>query len=293
MRPIERNFFIETIVEMQQENNSLVCVGLDTDPEKIPEHIREELNPMFVFNKAIVDATADLVCAFKPQVAFYSAVERGDINEDGEEQLRMTVEYIHDNYDIPVILDAKRGDIGNTAGKYGIEVFQKYAVDAVTVNPYLGRDACQPFLDWSDQGIIILCRTSNPGAEDFQDLSVIYQGETIPLYEVVARKVAYEWNKDANCGLVMGGIRPDDKSALRAMKQVRRIVGDIIPFIVPGIGAQGGDVKITVEAGVDSEGRGLIINSSRGIIYASKGKDFTDAARKATIKLRDEINKYR
>lgn len=283
-----KNAFYYSVERAQKKNDSLVVVGLD--PGKILEKFRGQRSSMFEFSKHIVDTTVDYVCGFKPQVAYWSAARKGglsDLGDSGEEQLIQTVEYIHDNYsDIPVILDAKRGDIGSTAEKYGLEVFDKYCVDAVTVNPYLGEDAVNPFLEWTDQGIIVLCRTSNPGAKDFQDLSVIYQGDTMPLYEVVARKVFYDWNESGNCCLVMGGIRKGDTAAFKAMKTVRALVGDDIMFLVPGIGAQGGDEKITVEAGKDSNGRGMMINSSRGIIYAGNPA-------KAAKELKEKINQYR
>lgn len=286
----EKNAFYYMVEDAQIKNDSLLVVGLDVDPSKIPREFRDKTNSMFEFSKYIIDTTVDYVCAFKPQVAYWSAVKKSDLSDlddSAEEQLIATVAYVHDNYpDIPVILDAKRNDIGSTATQYGLEVFDKFCVDAVTINPYLGEDAVNPFLDWTDQGIIILCRTSNPSAIDFQDLQVLYNEEEMPLYEVVARMVFYEWNKSANCCLVMGGIRKGDEKALVAMKTVRELVGDDIMFLVPGIGAQGGDEEITVNAGKDSRGRGMAINSSRGVIYAE------DPA-KAAIELKEKINQYR
>jgi len=258
------------------KKNSLVCVGLDTDSEKIPRHLSEADAPIFEFNRAIVDATADMVCAFKPQIAFYSG-------SGAESQLKMTIAYIHENYpDTPVILDAKRGDIGNTAIMYAKEAFDWYGADAVTVNPYLGQDALEPFLERKEKGIIILCRTSNPGARDIQDLKV--EGKTI--YQIIAGKAAEHWNFNSNVLLVVGATYPKE------LKEIRSIVGDM-PFLVPGIGAQGGDVQRSVTNGKDNKGNGMIINSSRGIIYASQGTDFAEAARQAAMQLRDEINRYR
>lgn len=274
--------FVEKIRKAWQKQNSLVCVGLDTIGEKVPTCVVREQSPVFNFNAAIVDATADLVCAYKPQVAFYSGV--GTLEEA---LLEETIRYIHGRYpEIPVILDAKRNDIGNTAEYYVKEVFDRYGADAVTINPYLGRDACQPFLDRKEKGVILLCRTSNRGARDFQDLLVTIEGKTMPLYQAVAKRVAEQWNENGNCLLVMEATYPGE------LKIVRELVGDI-PFLVPGIGAQGGDVEAAVTNGKDSKGTGMIINSSRGIIYASSGPDFAEAARKATVTLRDEINKYR
>lgn len=271
------NFF-EKLSASQTANNSLVCVGLDTEVKKIPRFLLSDSDPIFSFNKAIIEATFDLVSAYKPQVAFYTAE-----GIKGLESLIKTVKYIHQKYPkIPVILDAKRGDIGNTAEKYTQEVFDVIGVDAVTVNPYLGFDSLEPFLLRKDKGIIILCRTSNPGAADFQDLKI----EGIPLYQVVAKKII-EWHKQYdNCLMVVGATWPEQ------LKEIRQIAPEIT-FLVPGIGAQGGEIEASVKAGIDKNGRGMIINSSRGIIYASSDKDFAEAARKETVKLRDEINKYR
>ena len=183
-----------------QKNNSLVCVGLDSDMAKIPTHLQGLKNPLFAFNKAIVDATADLVCAYKPQIAYYSA-------SAAEQDLAMTIDHIHRNYpEIPVILDAKRGDIGSTAEKYVQEVFGRYKADAVTVNPYMGFDTLQPFLNQRDKGIIILCRTSNPGARDIQDL----ESSGKKLYQIVAHKAVNEWNDNGNALLVVGATFPKE-----------------------------------------------------------------------------------
>lgn len=264
-----------------EKNNSVLCVGLDTDIQKIPEFLRKKQEPVFEFNKAIIDATYDLVCAYKPQIAFYSADRTG-------EQLIKTINYIKKNYpDIPVILDAKRNDIASTAQKYAIEVFEKYGVDAVTINPYLGKDSCEPFLEYKDKGIIFLCRTSNPGAKDFQDLIMEYGGSRIPFYQVIAVKIAREWNKNNNCLLVVGATYPQE------LKIIRDLVGDDIIFLMPGIGAQGGDIEAAVKNAQNKEGRGMIINSSRGIIYASSGEDFAQSAKREAERLREEINKYR
>ena len=281
----EKNAFYQIVEKAQIKNDSLLVVGLD--PSKIPEKFKGQINAISRFLEDVVNQTADQVCAIKPQFGHFGSKKRDDIDDSGEDQLVHIVQHIHDNYpDIPVILDHKVGDIGSTAEEYGLEAFDKYDVDAETINVYMGKDTVNPFTDWTDKGIIVVCRTSNPSARDFQDLPVIYQGETIPLYEVVARKVFYEWNESGNCCLVMGGIRKDDMAALTAMETVRELVGDDIMFLVPGIGAQGGDEKITVEAGKDSHGRGMMINSSRGIIYA-------DNSAKAARDLREKINQYR
>lgn len=263
----------------QDKNNSLLCVGLDTDLDKLPAGIRDIDSPFFVFNKAIIDATADLVCAFKPNSAFYEA--RGAA---GIEELKLTCDYIVENYpEVPIILDFKRGDIGNTNDKYTEFAFEYLGVDAVTIQPYQGQAAVQSYLDYKDKGIVVLCRTSNDGSGEFQDLEV--NGRK--LYQQVAENVATKWNSNKNCLLVIGATYPDE------LKEVRQITGDDVTFLVPGIGAQGGDVKATLEAGLNKQGRGLIINSSRAILYASDGEDYADFARAKAIETLDEINKYR
>jgi orotidine-5'-phosphate decarboxylase len=268
--------FINTLQEAQKKNQSLVCVGLDPELSTFPLHLKHHPEALFEFHKAIVDATADLVCCYKPQIAHFAALS-------AEDSLQRIIAYIHENYSgIPLILDAKRGDIGSTAERYAIEAFDRYQADAVTLNPYLGRDSAQPFLDRKDKGVILLCRTSNKGAADFQDL--ISDGK--PLYQHVARSVAQQWNENNNCMLVVGATWPEQ------LAQVRAIVGDM-PFLVPGVGAQGGDVEAMVKNGKTSNGDGLVISSSRAILYASANEDFADAARKATLNLRDEINRYR
>ena len=268
--------FINAIEKAWEQKNSLLCVGLDPDPSRIPSNINTLDTPIFEFNKAIVDATADLVCAFKPQIAYYSGSR-------AEHELEMTIDYIHSNHpEIPVILDAKRNDIGSTAEMYAGEVFDRYKADAVTVNPYMGGDTLKPFLDRENKGVIILCRTSNPGAKDIQDL--VSNGKK--LYQIVAEKAATEWNQNGNVLLVVGATYPKE------LNEIRSIVGDM-PFLVPGIGAQGGDVERSVNNGKTQNGTGMIINSSRGIIYAGSGDDFAKAARDAASRLRDEINQYR
>lgn len=260
------------------KNNSLLCVGLDPDFDKLPEHLKTTENPLFEFNKAIIDATANLVCSFKPNSAFYEA-----FGTDGIRQLKQTIDYINETYpEIVTILDAKRADIGNTNNGYVAFIYDYLGFDSVTLHPYLGHEALAPFLDRSDKGAIILCRTSNPGAAEFQDLVA----DGVPIYEHVAKKIADTWNKNNNCLLVVGATYPDE------MKKIRSLVGDM-PFLVPGIGAQGGDIKAVMEAGVDSNQQGLLISSSRSVLYASNGEDFAEAAQAEALKLRDEINQYR
>ena len=259
-----------------QKNNSLLCVGLDPDPSRLPPHLRQHPRAIYEFLRQIVDATADLVCAFKPQIACFSA-------ERAEDQLEQIIAYIHTEYpSIPVILDAKRGDIGSTAAFYAKEAFVRYQADAVTVSPFLGEDAILPYLEWQDRGVIILCRTSNAGAGIIQDLRM----ETgIPLYQHIAIQVN-KWNKQGNCALVVGATVPAQLS------EIRKICGDM-PLLVPGIGAQGGDVAATLSAGQTQLGNGLIINSSRAILYAGSGEDFASSARLVAMQTRDEINLHR
>ena len=268
--------FTQKLTRAWETNDSLVCVGLDPEIERFPQQVRSEPSPIFHFNKAIIDATADLVCAYKPQFAHYAAYE-------AEDQLERTIEYVHRTYPgVPVILDAKRGDIGNTAERYAIEAFERYGADGVTVNPYLGGDSLEPFLRHADKGVLVLCRTSNPGAGDLQDLMVGNR----PLYQVVAELAAVRWNSRGNCLLVVGATYP------RQLAEVRELVGDM-PLLVPGVGAQGGDVVQAVQSGQSRSGTGLIVSSSRAILYASAGADFARAARAATETLRVQINSAR
>jgi len=254
--------FIEQLGHVWDTNDSLVCVGLDPEIERFPRHVADQASPIFQFNKAIIDATADLVCAYKPQYAHYAAYE-------AEDQLERTIDYIHRSYPgIPVILDSKRGDVGNTAERYAIEGFERYHADAVTVSPYLGGDTLEPFLKYEDKGVIILCRTSNPGAGDLQDLQI--GGRR--LFHIVADLAARRWNSRGNCLLVVGATYP------RELAEVREIVGNM-PLLVPGVGAQGGDVAQVVQNGQTVAGTGLVISSSRGILYASSGENFASAAR--------------
>ncbi|MDP1722937.1 MAG: orotidine-5'-phosphate decarboxylase [Candidatus Gottesmanbacteria bacterium] len=270
--------FQQKLDDIVSKNNSLVCVGLDSDISKIPEHTKKEKYPQFSFNKAIIDATHDVVCAYKPNSAFYEAFGAAGITE-----LKMTCDYLHQSYpEIPIILDAKRADIGSTNEGYASYAFDYLGVDAITLHPYLGREALQPFFDRKDKGCIILCKTSNPGAGEFQDLKT--GGK--PLYQVVAQKVTNEWNINGNCMLVVGAPYPEELAI------VRRIVGDMT-LLVPGIGTQGGDIEKAVKAGINSTGAGMIINASRSIIFASSGSDYVKQARSETVRLRAAINTHR
>lgn len=272
------------------------AVGLDSEFGKISTHSYRSgnecavsvPNSMVAFNEAIVEATHDLVCAYKPNIAFYE--EQGD---EGFAALHRTIRTIHAIApNVPVILDAKRADIGSTNIGYVRMAFDYLGVDAITVHPYLGAEALKPFLDREDKGIIVLCRTSNPGAGEFQDLMVKcplahleFPSPEWPFYQHVAYRVMKYWNKNGNCAVVVGATYPDE------LREVREIVGDM-PILIPGIGTQGGDVEKTVTAGKNSRGQGMIINSSRGIIFASDGENFAVAARREANKLRAAINQH-
>ncbi len=272
--------FIESLNAAWASNNSLLCVGLDPDPAKFPAHLKGKPNAILEFCKSIADATADLACCFKPQIAYFAA-------NRAEDQLQDLIAHIHANHPgVPVILDAKRGDIGSTAEQYAVEIFERYQADAITVNPYMGKDSVDPYLAYPDKGVILLCRTSNPGGSDLQFLDV--GGKK--LYEHVAELVATKWNTTGQCALVVGATFPGE------IARVREIVGDL-PLLVPGIGAQGGDVEATLKAGKTANGgkpgTGLMINSSRAILYAGKDENFATAARKAAVETRDLINSFR
>jgi len=273
--------FMQALRRRWTEADSLVCVGLDPEPAKFPASFAGDADAVFGFCRAIVDATAPFACAFKPQIAHFAAL-------GAEDALQRLVAHIHAMHPaVPVILDAKRGDIGSTALHYAGEAFDRYGADAVTANPYLGRDSLQPFLDRADRGTVILCRTSNPGAGDLQDLPVLDgSGGSRPLYQHVAETVARHWNGHGNCALVVGATWP------RQLREVRAIVGDM-PLLVPGVGAQGGDVEAVVRNARTADGSGLVVSSSRAILYASGGSDYAQAAADAARQLRDAINHHR
>ena len=248
--------FIEKLSVAWKKSNSLLCVGLDPDINRFPEYLRGKPDSIYTFCRGIVDATADLVCAFKPQIAYFHAAR-------AESQLEAICAYIRERYpDIPVILDAKRGDIGATAQQYAREAFERYNADAVTLSPYMGFDSVEPYLEYRDRGAIILARTSNPGGSDLQFLG--------------------------QCAIVVGATFPHE------IAEVRSIIGDM-PLLIPGIGAQGGNVEATVSAGKTADGTGMMINSSRAILYAGIGENENYAAisRRAAIQTRDDINRYR
>src|SRR3989344_522078 len=287
MEETNRNF--QELLEAQWAKDKFVCVGLDSDYRTIAQNSPYSKSPnsdvrwpsirstVACFNSEIVKTTQDIVCAYKLNIAFYEKY-----GSEGLDGLRDTIKNIHAiSPDVPVILDAKYGNNENANLSCVEAAFDYFRADAITLHPYLGKEALQPFLDCKNKGIIILCRTSNPGAGEFQDLFVDPE-RTVRLYQYVAMRIAEEWNKNGNCALVVGATYPDE------LRIVREIIGDM-PILIPGIGAQGGNVEKTVSAGMDSRGWGMIINSSRGIIFASDGEDFAEAARRETLKLHELI----
>ncbi len=289
--------FMQALRARWQSADSLVCVGLDPEPARFPVRfggaaeapaaalpetgMSASSDAVFAFCRDIADATAEYACAFKPQIAHFAAL-------GAEDALAQLIEHLHTAHPgVPVILDAKRGDIGSTAQRYVGEAFDRYRADAVTVNPYLGRDSVQPFLDRADRGVVILCRTSNPGAGDLQDLVVSGAADRgRPLYQHVAETIARDWNGHGNCALVVGATWPQQ------LAEVRAIVGDM-PLLVPGVGAQGGDAAAVVRNARSADGTGLLVSSSRAILYASSGDDYAEAAARAARDLRDTLNAAR
>ena len=295
--------FTHTLRQRWQAADSMLCVGLDPDPARIPAHLGTGPEAIDRFCRDIIAATADTVCAFKPQIAYFAA-------QGAEDVLAGLIAHIHAKHPgIPVILDAKRGDIGSTARQYGVEAFDRFKADALTLSPFMGFDSIEPYFEWAGRGLILLCRTSNPGGNDLQALSVLPTGNatgTPPgapsprqsasdtassaqpekLYEHLARLAAGPWNVNGELGLVVGATFPDELARVRAL-------APRLPLLVPGVGAQGGDVNATVRAGLDADGYGLVINSSRAILYADKGTDFADQARKAAVATRDAIRAAR
>ena len=261
--------FKRKLRETAERNNSLLCIGLDPDPDKLPAGVS-----IARFNRAIVEATSDLVCAYKPNLAFYEAHGIA-----GLRALEETIASVPPG--IPIIGDAKRGDIGNTARQYAHALFDSFGFDATTVSPYLGFDSIEPFISYVKKGVFILCRTSNPSAKDFQDLEVDGQ----PLYELVAKK-ALDWNVHGNIGLVVGATFPQELARIRQLCPA-------MPLLIPGVGTQGGDMARIARFGPDHTGGNAIINVSRAVLYASTASDFAEAARLSAMKLRDEINSYR
>lgn len=263
--------FLEKLNRRIETAHSLLCVGLDSDVERLPKRFLKADLPQFAFNKSIIDVTHEFACAYKINFAFYAGRGRSGFVDLGQ-----TMRYLRREYpDIFVIADTKRGDVANSNEGYVVSFFDNFGFDAATVHPYMGRESLLPFLRRKDKGVIVLCRTSNPGAREFQDLKV----DGVPLWEYVAKRVAGDWNENGNCMLVVGATYPNE------LARVREIVGEMT-ILVPGVGAQGGSVEAVVKAGLNREKRGLLINSSRGIIFAKK----PDVAAQ---QLRDEINHYR
>lgn len=275
--------FLDKLKARWRASDSMLCVGLDPDPARMPAELAARPDGIAQFCRAIIDATAAHACAFKPQIAYFASA-------GAEDQLQAVMDHLHRHHpDIPVVLDAKRGDIGSTATHYAREAFERYGADAVTVSPYMGTDSIEPYLAWPKHGIFVLCRTSNPGGDDFQQLQVGQPDETGKaqrLYEAVARLAHAQWNQTGQIGLVVGATYPAE------LAEIRRICPDM-PLLVPGIGAQGGDIPATVAAGRDKTGFGMLINSSRAILYAGNGADFAVAAQQAAAATRAAINAAR
>ncbi|WP_119354728.1 orotidine-5'-phosphate decarboxylase [Azohydromonas sediminis] len=268
--------FVEALRAATHRHDSMLCVGLDPEPAKFPHAWRGDAARIFDFCAAIVDATRDLVCAFKPQIAYFAA-------HRAEDQLERLVAHIHAVAPgVPVILDAKRGDIGATAEQYAREAFERYAADAVTLSPFMGFDSLEPFLRWDGKGAILLCRTSNPGSDDLQ-AQRLDGGERV--YERVARLAAGPWNRNGQLGLVVGATYPAEIARVRELAPT-------LPLLIPGVGAQGGDAEATVRAGWRPGGP-IAVNSSRAILYADASADFAAAAREAARNTRDALNRAR
>jgi orotidine-5'-phosphate decarboxylase len=270
--------FVDRLLDSSRQRDSLVCVGLDVDPARIPGELRGRGDWVYEFNRGIIEATADLVCAYKPNLAFYEA-----LGGYGLDALARTMKAMPSG--VVVIGDAKRGDIGHTAAAYARALFDVLAFDAVTVNPYLGHDSVAPFLEYSDRGVFVLCKTSNPGSGDFQDLLCDAPEGKLPLHQLVARRAA-GWDTNGNVGLVVGATYPEELATIRG-------IAPDLPILIPGVGAQAGDLARTVQYGTDAAGELAIINSSRGIIHVSQAADWKDAARQAAAELRDTINQHR
>jgi len=264
----------KNLQRIQQEKNSMICLGLDLDPKKIPGAYGNSIKGMFDFAMKIIDATSDIVCAYKPNLAFYES-----LGADGISLLKLITDRIPDSN--AIILDGKRGDIGNTASHYASFMFEELRGDWVTLSPYMGYDSMRPFLEYKEKGIFVLCLTSNSGSKDFQMLEV----EGKPLYGLVAEKVSY-WNKEDNCGLVVGATHPEQ------LEQIR-ILADDMPLLIPGVGAQGGALEKAATAGTADFKKPAVINVSRSVLYASQNDDFAQRARQEVQKLNGIVNGLR
>lgn len=267
--------FYSKLDHITQKNKSFLCVGLDPDLKSLPDSFSGMKNPFFEFNRAIIDATSDLVCAYKPQIAYYSALGL-------ERDLEMTFKYLNDKCpSVLTILDSKRGDIDSTAKQYARESFERYEADTVTVNAYMGKDVITPFLEYENKGLFILCKTSNPHGGDFQDLKIGDQH----LYEVLAKKVSTEWNSKENLGLVVGG------TYIEALAKIRKMDSKL-PLLIPGLGAQGGDLNQILGTAKDLDNKRIIVNASRSIIFASREKDFADKARQKALDYQNVMKSF-
>ena len=276
--------FLDMLRAAERQNDSMVCVGLDPEPARFPGALRGDASRIFDFCAAIVEATADLVIAFKPQIAYFAAHRA----EDQLERLMAHMRQVAPG--VPVILDAKRGDIGSTAAQYAVEAFERYGADAVTLSPFMGFDSVEPYLKYQGKGAFLLCRTSNPGGDDLQSQRLAsVPGEPL-LYEHVARLAQGPWNLNGQLGLVVGATYPAEIERVRA-------IAPTLPLLIPGVGAQGGDAAATVKAGWRGDAQGtvapIIVNSSRAILYASAGEDFAQAARREALKTRELLQAAR
>ena len=268
--------FTQLLSAAQRTNNSLLCVGLDPDLAKLPTHLQGKPDAVFEFCAAIVDATADLACSFKPQIAYFAAM-------GAEAALERLMVYMRERApNVPVILDAKRGDIGSTAQQYAREAFERYGAHAVTLSPFMGRDSVEPYLEYTDKGVFLLCRTSNPGGSDLQNQRLADVPGQPKLFEHLAHLAQTEWNTNGQVGLVVGATFPAEIARVRELAPT-------VPLLIPGVGAQGGDADATVRVGATANGM-AVINSSRAILYASSGADFAQAARAAALATRDLLN---
>jgi orotidine-5'-phosphate decarboxylase len=272
--------FIDQLRAAQVQNQSLLCVGLDPLPSRFPAGAARDSEGTFAFCSAIVEATADLVCAFKPQIAYFAA-------QRAEGQMERLITHIHAVApQVPVILDAKRGDIGSTAEQYAREAFERYGADALTLSPFMGFDSIEPYLKYPDKGLFLLCRTSNPGGDDLQNQRLVVAGQP-RLYEHLAELAATTWNRNDQLGLVVGATYPQEIARVRALAPQ-------LPLLIPGVGAQGGDAEATVRAGCPHKDSGaIVVNSSRAVLYAGSGADFAAAARAAAQATRDRLNAAR
>jgi orotidine-5'-phosphate decarboxylase len=277
--------FTEQLSHAQQQNNSLLCVGLDPEPSKFPGAWKGQSDRIYDFCAAIVDATKDLVCAFKPQIAYFAAHRA----EDQLERLMAHMRRVAPQ--VPVILDAKRGDIGSTADQYAREAFERYQADAVTLSPFMGFDTMEPFLKYPGKGVILLCRTSNPGGSDLQNLRLADVDGQPRVYEHIASQAQGPWNTNGQMGLVVGATFPEEIARVRELAPT-------LPLLIPGVGAQGGDAVATVQAGLTTDASGaitgtIVVNSSRAVLYASSGDDFASAARRVAMETREALNQAR